>query len=208
MPWVKGAPRSEETKAKMRAAHAGRAGRPQTEATKEKIRQARAAREALKPPKPPKVRRPRGWRWTEEQKARLSEKAKGRVVSEETKAKLRAIRKAEWDRMDETERALRIATLQVREAGVTDPRRHYARRPSGDCRKCNTWRRTLHRDHVIPRWKGGSDEPSNIQWICANCHEDKTRQDMIGFPSPMKGRKHSEESKRRMSESGKKRTSR
>lgn len=46
--------------------------------------------------------------------------------------------------------------------------------PSGPCSKCGTWRTSLHRDHVIPRWQGGVDEPENFQYLCANCHEDKT----------------------------------
>lgn len=54
------------------------------------------------------------------------------------------------------------------------------RRPSGDCPNCGTWRYSLHRDHIIAKWKGGIDEESNCQYICANCHEDKTRQDLLG----------------------------
>ena len=60
------------------------------------------------------------------------------------------------------------------------PLRKTKRRPSGRCKKCKTWRLSLHRDHKIPRWKGGSDAPSNWQYICANCHEDKTREEMRG----------------------------
>ena len=39
----------------------------------------------------------------------------------------------------------------------------------------------MHRDHIIPKCKGGTDEEINIQWLCANCHEDKTREDLTGF---------------------------
>lgn len=53
---------------------------------------------------------------------------------------------------------------------------------SGNCIKCQTWRRSLHRDHILPRWKGGGDESENIQYLCANCHEDKTAEDMKGHP--------------------------
>ena len=42
------------------------------------------------------------------------------------------------------------------------------------CPKCKTERLRLHRDHIIPKWQGGSDENNNIQRLCANCHEDKT----------------------------------
>jgi len=57
-------------------------------------------------------------------------------------------------------------------------------RPSGTCPLCGTWRQTLHRDHKIPKFKGGSDDESNIQYICANCHEDKSRDERIGVKRP------------------------
>jgi hypothetical protein len=66
----------------------------------------------------------------------------------------------------------------------------------------------LHRDHIVPRRKGGGDEPANIQYLCANCHEDKTREDNKGLVSPMKGRHHSEESRQKMRESSARRTMR
>ena len=40
------------------------------------------------------------------------------------------------------------------------------------CEKCGCPRNWLHRHHVIPKSQGGSDDPSNILRICANCHED------------------------------------
>ena len=43
----------------------------------------------------------------------------------------------------------------------------------GKCRSCGTERR-MHRDHIVPKSLGGSDNDSNIQYLCANCHEDKT----------------------------------
>lgn len=53
------------------------------------------------------------------------------------------------------------------------------RRPhSGNCALCGTFRKSLHRDHIIPRFEGGSDDDSNLQLICANCHEDKTALDL------------------------------
>ena len=33
-------------------------------------------------------------------------------------------------------------------------------------------------DHVIPRAKGGSGDISNLQPVCATCHDDKTRLDL------------------------------
>lgn len=51
-------------------------------------------------------------------------------------------------------------------------------RRNGPCQKCGTWRARLQRDHIIPKFEGGSDDPSNFQYLCANCHEDKTIDDM------------------------------
>lgn len=60
-----------------------------------------------------------------------------------------------------------------------------ARRDStaGNCQKCRTWRPQRQRDHIVPKrvaflrgWtKEQTDAPENIQFLCANCHEDKTR---------------------------------
>jgi 5-methylcytosine-specific restriction endonuclease McrA len=52
---------------------------------------------------------------------------------------------------------------------------------SGYCKHCGIWRKSLHRDHIIPKCKGGIEDPSNYQYLCANCHEDKTRQDLTGI---------------------------
>ena len=70
---------------------------------------------------------------------------------------------------------------------------------SGNCQRCGTPRRSLHRDHILPRWKGGGDEPANIQWLCANCHEDKTRDDLKGIPGPNRGKTFTPESRQCMS---------
>jgi len=45
---------------------------------------------------------------------------------------------------------------------------------SGNCPLCGVFRQRLERDHILPRHKGGSNESNNIQYICANCHQDKT----------------------------------
>ena len=56
---------------------------------------------------------------------------------------------------------------------------------SGECLKCGVYREFLHRDHIVPKWSwkqlhgtlDGVEDDSNIQYLCANCHEDKTRQE-------------------------------
>lgn len=45
---------------------------------------------------------------------------------------------------------------------------------SGNCKICGVWRQHLDTDHIIPKFQGGTDEPSNIQFICQNCHTDKS----------------------------------
>lgn len=40
------------------------------------------------------------------------------------------------------------------------------------CEECGVARQYLHRHHIVPRYKGGGDEPENIKRLCANCHED------------------------------------
>jgi hypothetical protein len=53
---------------------------------------------------------------------------------------------------------------------------------SGNCQKCGIWRRRLQRDHIVPRCvklmrRENPNAPSNLQFLCANCHEDKTIED-------------------------------
>jgi len=48
---------------------------------------------------------------------------------------------------------------------------------AGHCVKCGIYRDSLHCDHIIPKVLGGSGESANIQHLCANCHQDKTRED-------------------------------
>lgn len=50
----------------------------------------------------------------------------------------------------------------------------------GNCAACGIERQSLHRDHIVPKYKGGIDDESNIQYLCANCHEDKTKIDLTG----------------------------
>lgn len=56
------------------------------------------------------------------------------------------------------------------------PRRGSPKR-SGNCETCGLFRERLQRDHKIPVFEGGVDSDDNFQWLCANCHQDKTRED-------------------------------
>lgn len=53
-------------------------------------------------------------------------------------------------------------------------------RIEGNCAKCGIYRWSLDKDHIIPKSKGGSDDPDNIQYLCQNCHSDKTIEDRKG----------------------------
>lgn len=42
-------------------------------------------------------------------------------------------------------------------------------------------------DHIIPLFKGGTDDRENLQPLCIPCHEEKTRADMGYKPKPRVG---------------------
>lgn len=54
---------------------------------------------------------------------------------------------------------------------------------SRDCGLCQACRRNgfvtlgAQVDHIIPLWRGGSDEDSNKELLCAPCHDTKTRRE-------------------------------
>lgn len=64
------------------------------------------------------------------------------------------------------------------------------------CAACGVLFPHLERDHILPRSKGGTNAPENIQLLCPNCHRLKTKEDL-------KGRKVSEEARARMSANNK-----
>lgn len=39
----------------------------------------------------------------------------------------------------------------------------------------------MHLDHRIPRSLGGTDDPNNLQLLCASCHSAKTARQEGGF---------------------------
>lgn len=46
-----------------------------------------------------------------------------------------------------------------------------------ECEKSGKVRLATEVDHVIPLHKGGTDDPANLQGLCADCHADKTARD-------------------------------
>ena len=39
---------------------------------------------------------------------------------------------------------------------------------------CCCGRQATHVDHVVPRCKGGTDEPNNLRAMCSTCHASKS----------------------------------
>ena len=48
-------------------------------------------------------------------------------------------------------------------------------------------------DHVVPRWRNGTDEPTNLVLACRRCNQAKARKNVVRFLEEMeevrKGRK-------------------
>jgi 5-methylcytosine-specific restriction endonuclease McrA len=54
--------------------------------------------------------------------------------------------------------------------------------PKGPCARCNgPWRKGMHLDHKVAKAKGGTDDPSNLQWLHPKCHNAKTIRHDGGF---------------------------
>jgi hypothetical protein len=76
------------------------------------------------------------------------------------------------------------------------------------------YREALQRDHILPIWRGGMDVETNVQYLCANCHEDKTKNEQRSTewaqhqrerrrlqPAPMLGFRHTLSTIKKMKES-------
>jgi len=191
--------RTEETIARMKASSPHRKGWNHTEESRNKMRLARLAALADKPPKLKKEPKPRsGWKWTDQQRKNLSDAKKGLKLGEVVKAKLRGIRKNAWQALSPEEREKRLSNWQLRSLQTirfgTNPRR-----PGGRCSKCGVLRQGLHRDHIVAKCNGGADTEDNIQLLCANCHEDKTRIDLKGRRGPNAGKTYGVDTRKKMS---------
>lgn len=56
--------------------------------------------------------------------------------------------------------------------------------PPRDCPCGATWHPQFHLDHIKAKSKGGSDDPSNLRWVCASCHSSKTTHADGGWGRP------------------------
>jgi len=54
------------------------------------------------------------------------------------------------------------------------------------CRVCGL--RSTDLDHIVPQFKGGSSERSNLQALCAPCHQAKSAREQAADPWPPSGR--------------------
>ena len=77
-----------------------------------------------------------------------------------------------WHRTSRHERGYDSLWVKLRE--------HILRRDKHLCQPClRTGRITSANqvDHITPKAKGGTDDPSNLQAICSPCHDEKTAKD-------------------------------
>jgi ATP adenylyltransferase len=69
------------------------------------------------------------------------------------------------------------------------------RRAKGRCACCgiSAEERALDIDHIIPRNKGGSDDPTNLQALCYQCNRQKRDRDDTDFSAIQQSYKHRKE---------------
>lgn len=67
-----------------------------------------------------------------------------------------------------------MSIIDKRRGRIRPHKKSRATAKAGNCLVCGIFRGRLHKDHIIPSWRGGSNTPENWQYICANCHQDKT----------------------------------
>lgn len=62
------------------------------------------------------------------------------------------------------------------ERGWTRARRRVFRAAGGQCARCDQPAAVV--DHITPAALGGTNDPDNLQALCANCHRAKTKLDL------------------------------
>lgn len=80
-------------------------------------------------------------------------------------------------RPDYRSQEAQVSRLKGRKA-VEQRQRRLAAEPL--CRHCKEAGRitpAVTPDHIVPLAKGGTDDDSNIQCLCTDCHDAKTRED-------------------------------
>lgn len=72
----------------------------------------------------------------------------------------------------ETGRRLTGRALQAARAAL------FAERPlCAECERNGRVRAATKRDHIVPVAEGGTEDPSNIQGLCEDCHDVKSEQE-------------------------------
>lgn len=59
--------------------------------------------------------------------------------------------------------------------------------PPGTRCACGCGKLASHLDHIVPRARGGTDDPSNLQPLARGCHSRKTAAEDGGFGNQRKG---------------------
>lgn len=82
----------------------------------------------------------------------------------------------------------RVSTIDTRRGGPVAVERIRGRRAQRDsqriamrdeytCRKCGRVTAQGEADHKTPLHLGGGDNDENKQWLCVDCHAEKTKQE-------------------------------
>lgn len=92
----------------------------------------------------------------------------------------------------------RVATLDTRRTGMLTTPENYGQGRGGrpwrrvadsikvrdkyTCQQCGRVTVEGDVDHRVPRSRGGSDDPSNLQWLCrVPCHAEKSKREAKGL---------------------------
>ncbi|MCO6506236.1 MAG: HNH endonuclease [Snodgrassella sp.] len=70
------------------------------------------------------------------------------------------------------------ATKRIRGYRWQEIKKRVLARDSFRCRSCGCIGGSLQVDHIIPLELGGSNDDSNLQVLCADCHKHKTTKEL------------------------------